>query len=319
MVENYNKLIQKLEEHPEYLTIGNTVKADYQNFTYLEQQLLAQDVQVEITGENEKPYGSIEKEVQDGKVILTVYGVDDQTDIQKIISPNGEEKKINYQEDKIIYLNDLFMDVNSHVQATAKNFLNYLEETFYHIQNKKSSEVTLQEDKKNIIVNIAWYWNIKNPDKINQCFEEGYSILTNGNDMNNYAKIIQNHQNSTGKAKTTKIVKDNEITSQDMDSEEVEGRTQINYNDQVEVWKKEILEDGSEKDLIGYWRGEKGNKWIDLHNENISSNRVFRNSIYRLSGTRSLTYEVTQNGTYTFKLVDLCGNTAELSVEVNEL
>lgn len=65
--------------------------------------------------------------------------------------------------------------------------------------------------------------------------------------------------------------------------------------------------------------GEKENKWIDLHNENIENNTIFRNSIYRLSGTRSLTYEVTQNGTYTFTLVDLCGNRAELSVDVNEL
>lgn len=277
-----------------------------------------QDAQVEITGESAKPYGSIEKQVKEGKVILTAYGVDNHTDIKKIIGPNGEEKQINYQEDKVININDTIESTNVDWKKLSNNFQKYIKETFFHAQSKKIRDITFLEDKTNIIVNIGWYWGPTNSSRMNQCFEEGYSILTNGNDSGNGLKIIKNARNEAEKINITKVLKDNEITSQDVNSGEI-SRSIINYNDEVEVWKKEILADGNEKDLIGYWKGEKGNKWIDLHNENDYNNNLFRNSIYRLSGTRSLTYETTQNGTYTFKLVDLCGNTTDLTVEVNEL
>lgn len=159
--------------------------------------------------------------MKDGKVILTIYGVDDDTDIKTIISPNGEEKKINYEEDRIINITDLLTEVDPYVQTTVKNFHYYLKEIVYHVQDKKSEEIDLQKDKKNIIVNTTWYWGIKKPKVINQCFENGFSVLTNGNDNKSDLKIIKSYeQGSAEEIQNTKILKSNEITSQDINSSE---------------------------------------------------------------------------------------------------
>ena len=68
------------------------------------------------------------------------------------------------------------------------------------------------------------------------------------------------------------------------------------------------------------YENEKGTKWIHNHLQNYKNTELFyRNAIYRVTGSRSATYEATENGTYTFTIKDLAGNTTEISTEVTEL
>ena len=65
---------------------------------------------------------------------------------------------------------------------------------------------------------------------------------------------------------------------------------------------------------------ENGNRWIHHHLGELKNPILYyRNAIYRVTGSRSATYEVDKNGIYKFIIKDLSGNETEISTEVTEL
>ena len=81
-----------------------------------------------------------------------------------------------------------------------------------------------------------------------------------------------------------------------------------------------ILLENNRIDSRKITENKNGNKWIHKHlGELINPELFYRNAIYRVTGSRSATYEVNKNGTYIFIIRDLGGNETEINVEVNEL
>lgn len=65
---------------------------------------------------------------------------------------------------------------------------------------------------------------------------------------------------------------------------------------------------------------ENGNRWIHHHLGELKNPVLYyRNAIYRVTGSRSATYEVDKNGIYKFIIKDLSGNETEISTEVTAL
>ena len=95
--------------------------------------------------------------------------------------------------------------------------------------------------------------------------------------------------------------------------------TVIQFRDNTDIWCTSTV-GGLNGDAVGEYESENGNRWIHHHvGELKNSVLYYRNAIYRITGSRSATYEVDKNGTYKFIIKDLSGNETEISTEVTEL
>ena len=322
--EIYDNILNKIDSDDEAIEIkGNEVKYNAEKFTDVEQRILRNEIELGSVQDTTKPYGTIEKEVVDGKVKLKIYTADDETDVRKIILPDGTEKKILYDTENILYRyndnagsGDIIIASNNRITRLKRFFKNI--DVDYNI-----SSVSQLKENYNMILDLNDLWDIKNPQFVKECFEAGINVMTNGNDIDNLYIIKDTiSMNSEVGIKQQKV--NNNITKYFTIDTFGDYRSNIKYIDDVEVWATEDV-NGTEYDLIGILKGDKGNYWLDMHDglvqsENLSQNAILtRNSIYGLLGTRSAEYEVIQNGTYTFKIEDLSRNIEEVSIEVTEI
>jgi len=314
-LEDYKSILDKIEDDDSCIQIEESLGYVIQEFTEKEQRILRNEYGLIAIEDTTKPYGSIEKKVEDGKVILTIYTVDDESDIDRILLPDGTEKKIEYDTEKILlrYNNNIDNLSNS---SDLKTHITKLQEQFKNVEVDCSVKDVGEIEDINVVVDINFYWAAGNYSFINTCFESGKNIITNGNDSTSSYEIIR--QSVCVGSKTVNYSKliENEITKYWTLTSSRDYQSLITYKSGTEVWVKGEV-DGVEYDGVGCLNGENGNKWIDIH-DGINT-KMLRNAIYRVTGSRSATYEVTENGTYTFKVIDLGGNEAELSIVVNEL
>ena len=90
-----------------------------------EQLMLKSDYGFKAVGDNVAPYGSIEKKIKDGKVQITVYSADDESDVDEIILPDGSCKKIQYDTENILVKGTLFK-AEGITKETLGKYLKYI-------------------------------------------------------------------------------------------------------------------------------------------------------------------------------------------------
>jgi len=315
-LEDYKSILDKIEDDDSCIQIEESLGYVIQEFTEKEQRILRNEYGLIAIEDTTKPYGSIEKKVEDGKVILTIYTVDDESDIDRILLPDGTEKKIEYDTEKILLRYNNNIDNLSNSYQNLKTHITKLQEQFKNVEVDCSVKDIREIEDINVVVDINFVWSSRNYSFINTCFESGKNIITNGNDSTSSYEIIKQSVYVGSKTVSYSKLIENEITKYWTLTSSRDYQSLITYKSGTEVWVKGEV-DGVEYNGVGCLNGKNGNKWIDIH-DGINT-KMLRNAIYRVTGSRSATYEVTENGTYTFKVIDLGGNEAELSIVVNEL
>lgn len=315
--QNYQKIIDNIDENDNALNVENDkLKYNPDVFTTTEQRILRNEFRLGSIKDTTKPYGTIEKEVVDGKVKLKIYTADDETDVDRIILPDGSEKEIIYDTEKIIG--------RYNREGYGSQTLNDLKKYFKYIDINNEINYISELEDINVVIELNAYWGTKNGDLLNNCFNSGINIITNGNDSGNKKLTIVKNATQSGTTNgKVDILTENEITKYYRKNLTIsDSRSLINYIDGTKILAKEKVGD-KEYDIIGLAEGNKNNFWLDFHvgtEENYSGKDIlFRNSVYRVTGSRSAEYEVTKNGTYKFTIIDLSGNKEEVSIDVNEL
>ncbi len=295
--------------------IKGNLAYDINKFTKEEQLTMKSDYGFKATGDTVAPYGSIEKKLKDGKVEITVFSADDESDVDEIILPDGTSKKIQYETENILLRGDGIEFENTSLEELKPYFKNIT----LDVGNKISDVEKVSQ--YNIIVDLNSWYGVKNPSFINECFEAGKNLLTSGNDTTETLKIIKEGlrvgQASGAEVKINKT-QNNEVMKYYNMTGDKDTLTLIKFIEGTNVWATTSFE-GNESDAIGEYVSENGNRWIhrQMNNYGNDSTMFNRNAIYRITGSRSATYTVDKNGIYTFKIKDLAGNETEISTEVN--
>lgn len=277
-----------------------------------EQLMLKSDYGFKAIGDNVEPYGSIEKKIKDGKVQITVYSADDESDVDEIILPDGGCKKIQYDTENILVKGTLFKVEGITKETLGKYFKNITID-----ENNQIAELS-EVEKYNVILDLNAYAQPYDYKFLNRCFEHGKNLITSGNDSKEKLSIIEK---STEEADNVyvQIDKENEVTKYYNPIPGRDSLTVIQFRDNTDVWCKSTVS-GLNGNAVGEYESENGNRWIHHHvGELKNSVLYYRNAIYRVTGSRSATYEVDKNGTYKFIIKDLSGNETEISTEVTEL
>lgn len=293
--------------------INGQIAYDINKFDEKEQLTLKSDYGFKAYGDTIAPYGSIEKKIKDGKVKITVFSADDESDVDEIILPNGVSKKIKYETENILLKGTLFES-----EGLSQKILNkYFKNVTVDSENKIN---TLAEVKNyNVILDLNGYGQPANYNFLNACFEDGKNLVTSGNDSTEALSIIKSSFFINYNTVYTQIVKNNEITKFCNTAPGIDSLTCIKFRDNADVWSTAKIA-GQEMDVLCEYENEKGTRWIHRHLGDLDNVGLFyRNSIYRVTGSRSATYEVDKNGTYTFIIKDLAGNQTEISIDVTEL
>lgn len=277
-----------------------------------EQLMLKSNYGFKAIGDKVAPYGSIEKKIKDGKAQITVYSADDESDVDEIILPNGSSKKIQYDTENILVKGTLFKAEGITKESLGKYFKNITID-----ENNKIAEVS-EVDKYNVVLDLNGYGQPHNYEFLNKCFENGKNLITSGNDSTKKLSIIKNNIYACDNV-YVQIDEENEVTKYYNPLPVRDSLTVIQFRENTDVWCTSTV-DGLNGDAVGEYKSENGNRWIHHHvGELKNSVLYYRNAIYRVTGSRSATYEVDKNGTYKFIIKDLSGNETEISTEVTEL
>ena len=284
---------------------------DINQFTKEEQLTMKSDYGFKATGDNTAPYGSAEKKVKNGKVEITVFSADDESDVDKIILPDGTSKKIQYETEDILLRGCCIKDEWISEKKLRKYFKNVS-------IDENNQIVAIEENEKyNTILDLNAYSEPINYNFLNNCFKSGKNIISSGNDTSNKLMIINESNYGNGKYNIEKT-KENEITKFYNITTGNDSIERIKFNTNVNVWAIATISENN-TDALGEYVSERGNRWIHKHLGYSTSELFYRNAIYRVAGSRSATYNVDKNGTYTFTIVDLAGNETKIDVEVTEL
>ena len=321
--EVYKSIIDKIDNDESAFEIkGEIIKFDENKFSESEERILKNEIGLGSIQDVTNPYGTAEKEIVDGKVKIKVYTADDETDVKRIELPDGTTKNIEYDTEKIMFIEK--DNVPDRYKSLYNKTINSLNKYFKNIKIINSSEVDINDiGDTNIALNMMYYGKSDNHDLIKNLFDRGLNVITNGNDEKN-SYIIKDAKSEATNGNF--IIKNNNETIDILykeDSFTTDPRALIHYIDDVDVLVQESV-NGTLYDSVGVLRG-KDNFWLDCHSYpnslewQESFSFFFRNAIYRMLKSRYAEYVVTENGTYTFLVEDLSGNTQEISVEVNEL
>ncbi len=292
--------------------VNGELAYDINKFSKEEQLIFKTNYGFKATGDNISPYGSIEKKIKDKKVQLTVFSADDESDIDEIILPDGTSKKIQYDTENILLRGQLFR-----YEGVTKEVLNKYFKNVTVDENNKINDV-IDVEKYNVILDLNSYSEPTNSTFLNECFKNGINLVTSGNDSKSNLEIIDDFS-IIDTTIYPKIVAENEMSKYMNTNLEKDFMTAIKFKKNTNVWCIASSNE-QEMDTLGEYENEKGTKWIHNHLQNYKNTELFyRNAIYRVTGSRSATYEATENGTYTFTIKDLAGNTTEISTEVTEL
>ena len=315
-VKNYiknmpNNLVGKIS------IIKGNLAYDINKFTKEEQLTMKSDYGFKATGDTIAPYGSTEKKLKDGKVEITVFSADDESDVDEIILPDGTSKKIQYETENILLKGDGV--------ELEKSSLEELKQYFKNITLDSGNKISDVEkvSQYNTIIDLNSCYGVKNTSFINECFKVGKNLLTSGNDTTETLEIIKEGlrvgQVGGIEVKINKI-QNNEVMKYYNMIGDKDTLTLIKFIEGTNVWATTSFE-GNQSDAIGEYVSENGNRWIhrQMNNYGNDSTMFNRNAIYRITGSRSATYITNKNGVYTFKIKDLAGNETEISTEVNEL
>ena len=310
-VKNYiknipNNLVGKIS-----IAKGN-LAYDINKFTKEEQLTMKSDYGFKATGDISAPYGSIEKKLKDGKIEITVFSADDESDVDEIILPDGTSKKIQYETESILLRGRYLEEEGNGKRGIVQNFKQVT------IDSKNKINDVNEANKYNVIVDLNSYGWPVNCDFLNECFKKGKNILSSGNDVDDSIIIVDKAWYVNGNYNVEKK-QENEVTK--FYNQKIGGDAfwRIKFNDNVNIWATATI-NGNTTDALGEYVSENGNRWIhkQVPEYNIES-LFYRNAIYRITGSRSATYIADKNGVYTFKIKDLAGNETEISTEVNEL
>lgn len=310
-VKNYiknipNNLVGKIS-----IAKGN-LAYDINKFTKEEQLTMKSDYGFKATGDTIAPYGSIEKKLKDGKVEITVFSADDESDVDEIILPDGTSKKIQYETESILLRGRYLEEEGNGKRGIVQNFKQVT------IDSKNKINDVNEANKYNVIVDLNSYGWPVNCDFLNECFKKGKNILSSGNDVDDSIIIVDKAWYVKGNYNVDKE-QENEVTK--FYNQKIGGDAfwRIKFNDNVNIWATATI-NGNTTDALGEYVSENGNRWIHKQVPEYGIESLFyRNAIYRITGSRSATYIADKNGVYTFKIKDLAGNKTEISTEVNEL
>ena len=270
------------------------------------------DYGFKATGDTIAPYGSIEKKLKDGKVEITVFSADDESDVDEIILPDGTSKKIQYETESILLRGRYLEEEGNGKRGIVQNFKQVT------IDSKNKINDVNEANKYNVIVDLNSYGWPVNCDFLNECFKKGKNILSSGNDVDDSIIIVDKAWYVKGNYNVDKE-QENEVTK--FYNQKIGGDAfwRIKFNDNVNIWATATI-NGNTTDALGEYVSENGNRWIHKQVPEYGIESLFyRNAIYRITGSRSATYIADKNGVYTFKIKDLAGNKTEISTEVNEL
>lgn len=285
---------------------------DINKFTKEEQLTMKSDYGFKATGDTSAPYGSIEKKLKDGKVEITVFSADDESDVDEIILPDGTSKKIQYETENIL-LRGMFLKEEGISKERLKKY-------FKNVELDTNNNISHLSEVKNynVIIDLNLNQGPSNYNFLNECFENGKRMITSGNDTESLLKIIDK-SSIVNDNFNVKIKKENEITKYYKATLWRDLMTSIKFVEGTNIFGTVIIGE-EETDALGEYENQNGNKWIHKHlGELINPELFYRNAIYRITGSRSATYIANKNGVYTFKIKDLAGNETEISTEVNEL
>lgn len=166
--------------------VNGELAYDINKFSKEEQLIFKTNYGFKVTGDNIAPYGSVEKKVKDGKVLITVFSADDESDIDEIILPDGTSKKIQYDTENILLRGQRFR-----YEGVTKEVLNKYFKNVTVDENNKINDV---EDAKkyNVILDLNSYWEPVNINFLNESFKNGINLVTSGNDSKSNLEIIDN-------------------------------------------------------------------------------------------------------------------------------
>ncbi len=285
---------------------------DINKFTKEEQLTLKSDYGFKATGDNTAPYGSAEKKLKDGKVEITVFSADDESDVDKIILPDGTSKKIQYETENIL-LRGIYLKAE---EMTKEKLGKYFKNVTGDEKNKLTS--VKETAKYDVILDLNAYGAPADANFLNECFMNGKNLVTSGNDSTSGLEIINQSYWIEGKL-NVEIDKQNEVTKYYNAIPGQDSLYYIKFRQDTDIWCTGTAA-GKDTDVVGIYENENGNKWLHKHYGEFKNVELFyRNAIYRVTGSRSATYKVDKNGTYTFTIVDLAGNETKIDVEVTEL
>ncbi len=293
--------------------VNDEIAYDINKFSKEEQVTLKSDYGFKAYGDNIAPYGSIEKKAQDGKVEITVFSADDESDIDEIILPDGTSKKIQYDTENILLRGRIFK-----YEGISQAVLN---QYFKNVTVDEKNEITdiSEVTKYNVIMDLNAYADPLNYEFLNSCFEIGKNLITSGNDSTKDLSIVESSFHTKKIDFYTQLNTKNELTRYIKEEHGRDSISSIKFKENTKVWSVAKFED-NETDALGLYESEKGNRWLHNHLCELKDAALFyRNAIYRVTGSRSATYEANKNGTCTFTIKDLAGNLTEISIDVTEL
>ncbi len=240
--------------------------------------------------------------------MISIYGEDDLSGIAYIEDSTGKRYTPKSKDDiKILVIENNKDDADS----PNAGIIPILKEQYKNVDYNTSItyEQILASDYDVIISNKA-AWETAKADMINKLFAAGKTILTTGNDSSSTLDIIKSYtQSSTGYTANRKVT--NEITNKMAQTITAKNDSlkHVEANDKAEVWYS-YTSGGVEYDAMMYMENEQGGKWF--HSQlNPSTNDLFRqiiNVITRLANINGISEKITEDGVYTYKIVDKAGN-----------
>ena len=224
---------------------------DINKFTKEEQLTLKSDYGFKATGDNIVPYGSAEKKVKDGKVEITVFSADDESDVDKIILPDGTSKKIQYETENILLRGKYLIAEEMSKEKLGKYFKNVT-------MDEKNQIATLKDaENYNVILDLNSYGEPANYKFLNECFANNKNLVTSGNDSTNALEIIAQSYWTEGKLEA-KIDKQNEVTKYYNPIPGSDSLYGIEFKQGTDIWCTGTVA-GENTDVVGIYENENGN------------------------------------------------------------
>ncbi len=248
--------------------------------------------------------------------MISIYGEDDLSGIAYIEDSTGNRYTPKNKDDiKILVIENNKDDADS----LNAGIIPILKEQYKNVDyNTSITYNQILASDYDVIISNKTAWETAKADMINKLFAAGKTILTTGNDNGSSLDIIKSHtQGSTGYTANRKVV--NEITNKIGETivASNDSLKHVQASDKAEVWYS-YTSGGVEYDAMMYMENEQGGKWF--HSQlNPSTSELFRNIINvitRLANINGMSQKITQDGTYTYKIVDKAGNVATSSVQV---
>lgn len=262
-----------------------------------------------------RPFAYVQKgNVVNDRVKIEIFAEDNETRVTKIKLPDG--RIVNTTKSaKVLVVND---------RSSGKSFLQALKSLPYvQVTDGTDSsipDVIATKNSYDLVVDIGNYWTVRDSNFLNQCFDRGVSVYTEGNDNNEELTPIKtsqrnNYQWSVQRRMANEVTK---VIGNDLNLG-TDDSNLITFSSDVKTWY-DMTDSGIFSPIIGEIETESGASW--LHSqvaENENTRRAAKQIVNRLAKTQYAVFYADHNGRFEFELEDSDGKKKTVVVFVNDL